>query len=374
MAVIPDTIGKIVRSHRFATGFFCLILAGASGLLFPEQLTQENRHLAETPRLHGDLRQFTKDAEAYVNDHFGMRSLLVTSSNLLQTDILGETETERVWIGKDGWLFLRSPEIAQDIRGTNLFDEEELRQWKDHLDARSSSLASRNIRYLFVIVPDKHTIYPEHLPDSIVPTGKQRIAQLADYLREYSVTTVLNLTTAINDAKASQPLYLKLDTHWASRAAFAAHRAIIQALGLPIRLREGDMAITREIPTLAVLARFLALEDAFTKEYYDVLRPENPTAFVAKPEGPENDGSTLITRSGDATLPKALIYRDSFGDQLAPFLAEYFSQAVFIRKPKLRDISTEDLALYDPDIVMEIISENKLLTIPIPPIDNFAIK
>ena len=63
------------------------------------------------------------------------------------------------------------------------------------------------------------------------------------------------------------------------------------------------------------------------------LRPRSPRrARIVEPPQPDSrlmDGR-LVTEQTDRSRPRAVVFRDSFGSALIPFLAEHFSRAVYL--------------------------------------------
>src|SRR5471032_1208221 len=93
--------------------------------------------------------------------------------------------------------------MIDDVMGNRPFRDSELEAWRDLLQGRHDWLAQRGIRYLFVIPPDKHTIYPEHLPDWLVTAARppQRLDQFIQYMKAHSDVPVLDLRQTLLDAK-----------------------------------------------------------------------------------------------------------------------------------------------------------------------------
>jgi len=109
--------------------------------------------------------------------------------------------------------------------------EPELAQWKTYLEERQNRRSARNIKSIFVIAPDKQSIYPEMLPVYLLPKGSTRVDQLIAYLREtHSPANVLDLRPVLLEAKHDGLVYFPQDTHWNGRGYFAAYRAISRRL------------------------------------------------------------------------------------------------------------------------------------------------
>ena len=63
------------------------------------------------------------------------------------------------------------------------------------------------------------------------------------------------------------------------------------------------------------------------------LVPRRPRrARVVEPAGaePTAEEGRLVTEIDDPSLPRAVIFRDSFASRLVPFLSEHFSRAVYL--------------------------------------------
>ena len=74
-----------------------------------------------------------------------------------------------VVVGKDGFLFLGNnyTNIINRTKGTFPYTQEDIDQWTDQLKSLQDWYESKNIKFVLTIVPNKHTIYNDKLPDSI---------------------------------------------------------------------------------------------------------------------------------------------------------------------------------------------------------------
>ena len=66
--------------------------------------------------------------------------------------------------------------------------------------------------------------------------------------------------------------------------------------------------------------------------------------------GPMAEVGQLITEIPDSSLPRAVIFRDSFASRLGPFLSEHFSRAVYLWQ---NDFDANVVAAEHPDVVIE---------------------
>ena len=203
--------------------------AGATGA---DTQLHENRALAKAPVLRvGSIASLPGRIEAYYDDRFGFRANLVRSYNIFLRNYL-KASNGNVVLGKEGWLFYARDVIFPDFFGKSPFSEDELKRWKEYLEHRRALWAQNNIRYLFVVAPNKNTIYPEFLPDYIREhQGRSRLQQLREYLRTTgSPVDLLDLHEALLADKPKGYLYYRQDTHWNGRGHFTAYEAMCRAL------------------------------------------------------------------------------------------------------------------------------------------------
>jgi len=67
----------------------------------------------------------------------------------------------------------------------------------------------------------------------------------------------------------------------------------------------------------------------------------------------------VVTECSDGEIPKAVIFRDSFGEALMPWLAQHFRRAVFVWSD---EIVPEVIEQEQPDVVIQEFIERRLTT------------
>jgi len=357
--------------NRLFIGVFvgCLFLP-LVGLVFHlgnAPSTQENRALAPTPSWD-DLRH---SSEAYFNDHFGFRQYLINSYHFIQRK-LGKSASEKVLMGQDHWLFYAHDGALQDHKHEDPFSAEQLHAWQTALSQKQAWLQQKNIAYQYVIAPNKGTIYPEYLPEDLsVLDQVKRVDQLSQQMASTPNFTLLDLRSVIQAAKTHAQVYYKTDSHWNYVGANAAQHAIIQQLSpqfpkLQGRLLDANQFQHRVAPG-GDLAQLLGLGDALNDTLFT---PSVP--LVCADQVPLGD-SPLLQTMGKGVIHQthcaqghynALIIHDSFGFALKPYLAQYFTNAVFVwARPNLSTLQAW-VELYQPDIVIEQRVERKLRSSP----------
>jgi len=150
--------------------------------------------------------------------------------------LLHKPSSPLVIVGARGWLFYAGEQSMQNYLHQNSPPAAELDDWASRLQERRTWFAAHGIRYLFVVAPDKQSIYSEYMPRYLAPQhGDTRLDQLSRRL--FREAAWLDLRPSLRSAKDSGPLYFQLDTHWNDRGAYYAYRAIMQRLGLPALAR-----------------------------------------------------------------------------------------------------------------------------------------
>ncbi len=342
-------------------------------------LTSEKRKLAPLPQLPGahraEIEAFPERFESYFNDHFGFRSLCVRTFHRVQLQWLGASPAElsrqqastarqqtvqhavletggNVLAGKNGWLFYTGFHVLEDYRGVRPMDIQDLRAWRDVLQARHDWLAARGIRYLVIVAPNKHSIYGEHLPRALnVVSNHGQLEQFKNQLLEESTVPFLDLREALRDAKSHGRLYHQTDTHWNSLGAYYGCRAIAE------QLKRWFPQI--DYPSLSKfrvewqrglggdLADMLALADVLNEERAVLTLKSEIRSTNALPP---------------ANGPRAVVIHDSFAGAMKPFLPHCFTSVVY--HEGAFDFPESTIERERPDVVLQMFVERSLCCDP----------
>jgi alginate O-acetyltransferase complex protein AlgJ len=344
-----------------------LVIAFLTAIVLPGMATwfgvdgapaDENRRSAPPPTLRPEwrfVREFPDAFTRYFEDHFALRAPLVRAQADLRLRALRVSPSPSVIVGREGWLFYGEDGAVEEYAVAPSMSVEDLEVWRRTLQDIHDWLAEQGIAYVFVIAPDKHAIYPELMPRSIHRlANRSRIDQFVEHLRAHSSVNVLDLRPALLEAKARERLYHRTDTHWNDRGAFVAYQQILASVQIP-----GLTAMPRsafdgqEIRTEGLdLAGMLGLKSRL-QEVDLKLVPRTPRrARTVEPRVPDPHGidARIVTERPGAGLPRAVVYRDSFGSALIPFLSEHFSRALYLWEP---DVDPRVIAEERPNVVIQ---------------------
>jgi hypothetical protein len=272
--------------------------------------------------------------------------------------------------GKHDWLFYAEDGALDDYASADLLTPEGVATWREAVVRARDWLRARRVAYVFTIAPDKHVIYPEQFSDSFRKVGSAlRMDQVLAGLHDAGVA--VDLRPALFAAKARERIYHVTDTHWNARGVLAAYQAIIaaaraQAPGVPPAWQRSDFDAVSEDTEGGDLAGMIGLKRVL-REAALALVPKRPRlARVVDPPGaaPTAELGYLVTEILGSTLPRAVIFRDSFVSPLVPFLSEHFSRAVYLWQD---DFDADAVAKERADVVIqEIVGRHLYTFIPSP--------
>jgi len=346
--------------------------------LDPTQTPLLNRPLAKPPTFPqslDDLRVFPAAFEPFFDDRFGFKDFLVRSKSAIAIFALGSSPSRNILLGRDGWLFLSGGIIGQpgraieDFTGQYPLTRQNLEEWRIYLEQRHDVLHGMGIEFVFAIAPNKATIYPEQLPRGLAARrGRSRLDQLIQWLARDSKLQVVDLRPALIAAKAEGRVYEKTGTHWNERGAFAADAALARWLSRRFpRVRplpaDNYEPVAYDAPGRE-LASMSGIADLMREEMWR-MKPRGmklakraevtytPRRFYFEPP--------FATERAPSTLPRAVIFHDSFYKAIQPFLSEHFSRAAYYWQ---YDADLEAVKAERPDVVIQLVGERVLLTRP----------
>ena len=207
------------------------------------------------------------------------------------------------------------------------------------LSENKRRLEALGIVYLFVVAPDKHTIYPEFLPESYDTEKPQsRGRQLISALRRQGELIVPDLFSVLLAAKPHLRTYHLLDTHWNADGAFIAYTELSRELrersGLAVgtvTMRE-DLRMTEETggDSLRMLGLGFDLDMTIRSQEPKLFPTKPPRAELLSKQRHATNRGVLVYRNAQAQAGALLSFRDSFFTQPIPYLAEDYRRSTYV--------------------------------------------
>jgi hypothetical protein len=299
----------------------------------PTPPMHENRPLTVFPGWDKMLLMPARTSQ-FLDDHAGWRNSIMLGRQRVMHELGRRASSPAVLWGKDGWLFYRENGLMNDHRGRIRLSLAELEQAARVLEGRRRVAEAAGASFLFVMVGDKHTIYPEFLPLGMEQSrGRTRADQLMDYLREKTTVPVLDLRPVFREQKGLGQLYMREDTHWTALGIWLSLGEVFRSFPEPwkdvpfpvwenIRLRDEER--------IGDLSMLLGI-GSFVKETVGGMELEKS---VLPP---------LVDR------PRVVIYGDSFSKQWIPLAERLLTNVRFIDNP---GFGPADWESFQPDVVV----------------------
>ncbi|MBF0633659.1 MAG: hypothetical protein HQK85_03275, partial [Nitrospinae bacterium] len=234
MSIIREAImlrRRIAILILFCASIYMPLVAG----LFGESggVSQvENRFLAQMPRMElnrDSINTFPTRFEKYFSDNFGGRLAFIAGYSHLCYS-LGVSPTKNVIIGKNGWLYFGDENEIKSYRKTNPFNAAQIAKWRWKMRLIKGYLETRGVKLVFLIAPNKSSIYPEQMPGNINVAGKTGgFDQLSNVAGELGIEFV-DPRNALVERKKRDDVYFRTDTHWNDLGAFVSYDLLMKSL------------------------------------------------------------------------------------------------------------------------------------------------
>lgn len=328
---------KNLLSKLFTTVLIATLLVPLVGMAFwSSDETSEKRELAAFPTFMENGQFNTKilsELGNWFDDHFAFRSWLITAYADLENGLFRESSIRNVLRGKDDWLFYQ--ETLDNFTGLNRLSDRQIHNIVHNLQLIQYSITSQGSHFLVTIVPNKNTVYPEQMKDRYLETEDKDIDRLMNALAQGGIPCVDLKTPLLNDERT---LYFHKDSHWTNQGALVAYNTLMDAMGI----EHNDLSAFTPTPTPtheSDLDTMLNPESATPEVDYDYSKA---FSFQVDNEIVDFMDNWIETSNakGSGTL---LMFRDSFGEALAPFFANHFAKSYFSRLTPYNLIQIEAL-------------------------------
>jgi alginate O-acetyltransferase complex protein AlgJ len=268
------------------------------------------------------------------------------------------------------WLVYTGEYSIDYFQNTRPFTGPELERIQQNLDGLNDSFRAEGIRFLVIIVPGKNAIYPEYMPRQIPVIGSESTTdQVLAYEKQHGQVTILDLRPALLAARQQHQVFYATDTHWNQYGILAGYMEIMRTLQKdfpnlkphtpddfkPVSqgLASGDIgkAWTQGLAK----EEMIQMEPFFKRQSIQITLSQG-TASIP--------GRMVATYNPDLTLPRAVIYHDSFFNSMIPFLSDHFQWAVY---HWWFEIDKRLISGEKPDIVIFEVTDRylyRLMTLP----------
>ena len=322
----------------------CFSLIMSIGLLaFGESKPGANENLTDKPSFFVDGKinnNYFAEFSKYVNDRFFLRQEFISYNNLLSSKLFNVSGSDSVVLGKDGWLYYES--TLNDYSGVNTMSNRDIFAAANNVKLMKEYCEANGIEFAFMVAPNKNSLYSENMPSIKAFNTSYNAKRLHKYFDDFKVNYV-----DIFKAFSTEPvLYYKTDSHWNVKGAAKAADLVNAVFKKNSNYYGGN---------------FSTIKNGYTGDLYNMLYPSfkggedeiiyggalnysmitqnaAPDSFIIKTES-DNEGSILV-------------YRDSFGNNFYPFIANSYNSATFSRD------TVYDLTKDTDFILVELVERN----------------
>lgn len=328
--------------------FIGICLVPSVCMPFVKSDSAEKRELSEFPSVITDENKinfdFFDEFDTWFSEHFAFRNQLVNADSRVKSTVMGTSPDSDVIVGKDGWLYYG--DTSDDFLNINTLSEREINNIAHNLRMIDDYCNTCGAEFIFFSAPNKNSIYPENMPFNYIPADKNNNYELLSAVLSED-DFWLDMKSALLSADSSVPLYHKTDTHWNNLGAYAGHTTIMTKLNRNI-CGAGTQWYTKN-DRLGDLALMLyPAESAKDTQIYNDY--EYSYTYQGRFRG--LDDITINTINENA-IGGLLMFRDSYGEAILPYMAECFNNAEFSRivPYRLNDIDNKT-------VILEIVERN----------------
>ena len=296
------------------------------------------------------------------------REVMQAVNNYIEVQLFNHSPVKKILVGKGGHVFYRGEIVGDgvnllDYQGLAPFSQVDVDRIVQRLSQMQQTLAAQGIPFVFIVAPNKETIYPEYLPAYITKVGSStRMDQVMQALVQHPDIPAIDVRPLLIANKYRGPLYDKYGTHWNLLGGYLAYCAIIEKMQryypemAPVPLSDFNVEF-KPNPGRQGLQGVLAMKDLLIDDddvslWFEERKNSNRVLPAVNEHG-------MVEFHTAALYPQKnlLMYRDSFTRFLTPFFNRTIGRATYWRSYSL-DI--ERIKQEKPDIVVLQIAERYL--------------
>ncbi|HWQ04094.1 MAG TPA: DHHW family protein [Longilinea sp.] len=315
-------------------------------------INTENRYLSKMPGWSWNpsaIAKFPQNFQYFFNDNFGLRDAMIRIRHQIMLNIFKTSPTPtRVVLGQDGWMYSIEKNDFEDFLGLNPVPEEKLLSLENEINQKLQPENNKNIKFYFLIAPDKETVYPEYLPGYEKGLDTQRrFRNFYQRLQLDNGIKAINVLDALISSKTEGKVYYQTDSHWNYFGAYFAIEEIVKQMSgdfpslapIPLTFYSVQESVINNLDLSTILG-FPEIEET------DISLTPPESLVVKRTEIREGIRSYTSNRTDQ---PALLLFADSFGEYMPMQLAGHFSKVILVQYADDFDPYIKE---FQPDIVL----------------------
>ncbi len=317
----------------------------------------------DTPKgFYSSVNKFKKDFEKYINERLLIRSTLLDINKQIKTRVFNtNSHPLKVITGADGWMFgVDIDNVMNQTIGEDYLSEVELINIERNLNSIKRFLDEKNIKYYFLIAPNKHSVYYSKMGFNEISSFRIK-HQLLNILDQANIPYVDPVEKLIIESSRG-PVFYKTDTHWNNYGAYFAFEALLKKINYDFNLPNDSYVIlnSENKQSYEVYCDLIRMTRSFEQESYT-----NNITLLSRAKRINNtlDVPLNFKRKKDdyekrywnsSKNLKVVVFRDSFSEALIDYFSANFREVVFIWN---RKFSRQIIEKEQPDIVITEVVE-----------------
>jgi hypothetical protein len=263
--------------------------------------------------------------------------------------------------GKNDWLFLGNQydSTVAKLKLSNPPSDDVLKQSIEPFTKIAITAAKYNTKFALIIGPNKSSIYPEYLPDTLIPSPLKYSSFFINKLIEIPNLSVYDPTNDLLNLKSKEGiLYWMTDTHWNNKGAFLSYSGFSNLLNLPIpsvEFKQGN-SYSGDLIGISKLQDF----PLHAEDNWDVIWKNKSTwseSDIADEQKTAFGSAKVVINSKPLSNKYVWVIGDSFTGALIQYLNATFKEVRYIGhwSDKLKDLpDILDKADRKPDMVIVV--------------------
>lgn len=261
--------------------------------------------------------------------------------------------------GKGDWLFLGNAyeNSVAKLKLAITPSDFDLNAVKEIFSKISEVTTRHKVKTVLIIGPDKSSIYPEYLPEKLVPSATRYSSFFIERLKEIPGLTVYDPTSDLIAAKKSEGLlYWMTDTHWNNKGAFIAYTGFSNLLNTPIP----NVNFGRSAPHRGDLISISKLKDfpLHSIDNWNVVWGDKPAWSEKEISGEQKTAfgsAVIVTNEKPLSNQYVWVVGDSFTGALKQYFNATFKEVRYVGhwRDKLNTLAESiDKAERKPDLIV----------------------
>lgn len=291
---------------------------------------------------------YLEELDDYFSKTFALRNDLITADAKIMKDVFGLSNNDKIVVGKEGWLFFS--ETMNDYQGVKTITKRGANNIARTIELIQKVMEDSGSDFVFTIAPNKNSLYSQYMPDNIKKLSNDKNYDLVkEAMKNYNIN-YFDLFDFIGGK--DEVLYCKTDSHWNNKGAAITCTELLNRLN-----KQGTdynkITSEKKFDYTGDLQEMLFPNSTKASENNYYFGNENNINYTSPMKDVE---AVSITTENQEQADQLMMFRDSFGNAIIPYLAQEYKGCTF-SKAMPYNLTLAQLKGVD-DLVIEIVERH----------------